>query len=199
MSFILISGFSFSLGKHHLRNASVVFGLGLLITVITCLFVPDMRIIFGILTFLGTAMFIMIPLDRAFQKIGGSTKACWVIFALCAAAFLFTYRTGSGYLGMEPDMMIRLPERLYSGYFMTFLGFMQKGFFSTDYFPLIPWLFLYFCGYFLHKIIIGSAAERFLTHGIKGIRYIGRHSLIIYLVHPVILYLVIAAISIKIR
>lgn len=200
ISFILISGFSFSFGRHHIRRAAVVFGLGLLITLITCMFVYEIRIIFGILTFLGTTMFIMIPLDKAFQKtITGCKRAILVIFALCAAAFLFTYRIGDGYLGMAPDMMIMLPERLYSGYFMTFLGFMQKGFFSTDYFPLIPWIFLYLCGYLLHKLVIGSAIEPALTHGIRPLNYIGRHSLVIYLVHPVILYALIAVISMKLR
>ena len=65
MSFILISGFSFSLGRRHLRSGLVIFGLGLVITVVTTIVVPDIRIVFGVLTFLGSAALIMIPIDKA--------------------------------------------------------------------------------------------------------------------------------------
>ncbi len=199
VTFILISGYSFSLGRRHLKNAVTVFTCGLLITAITCIFIPDIRIIFGVLTLLGSSMFIANPVDKAFNRFAsGSKKAGFVILVLCAVLFAVTYRIPEGYMGFAPDMAVRLPEALYKGCFMTYLGFMEKGFFSADYFPLIPWLFLYLCGYFLHKTVQGtSVEERVMPIKIPGINIIGRHSLLIYLIHPVVLYLVMAVISIK--
>ena len=47
------------------------------------------------------------------------------------------------------------------------------------------------CGYFLNRMIIGTwFAEAVLTKGIKGVKAIGRHSLLIYLIHPIVLYLI---------
>ena len=54
--FILLSGFCVQLGHHTLRRGAQVFGAGALVTVITLLFMPEERVIFGILTLLGSAM-----------------------------------------------------------------------------------------------------------------------------------------------
>ena len=65
--------------------------------------------------------------------------------------------------------------------------------FSTDYFPLLPWLFLFWVGYFLHQLA-GRAGMEPLRRSVcpplgwMGRHSLGRHSLVIYLLHqPVIL------------
>ena len=40
------------------------------------------------------------------------------------------------------------------------LGFPYDGFYSTDYFPLIPWIFLFFSGYFTWQLILWAALLR---------------------------------------
>ena len=197
MTFILIAGFSFSLGHRHLRSGLLIFGLGLAITVITSLILPQIRIVFGVLTFLGTATLIMIPIDKVLK--GCSTKkrsfpiAGLVIFFLL---FLLTYNINKGFIGFGENARIFLPKWLYSGYFATFLGFTQASFFSADYFSLIPWFFWYMCGYFLHKIVKGTYIEEdILSHGIKGISTVGRHSQVIYIIHPIVLYVLIFLLS----
>ena len=42
-----------------------------------------------------------------------------------------------------PGRRLALPQALYASYTTAYLGFMPKSFFSTDYFPLLPWLFLF--------------------------------------------------------
>ena len=54
--FILLSGFCAPFGRHMLRRGTVVFGAGAVVTLATLVFMPEGRVIFGVLTFLGTAM-----------------------------------------------------------------------------------------------------------------------------------------------
>ena len=64
---------------------------------------------------------------------------------------------------------------------------MPKSFFSTDYFPLLPWLFLFWVGYFLTTR--GPRTPRAAAPvGLPAVGWMGRHSLVLYLLHqPVIL------------
>ena len=208
MGFILISGFSFSLGRRHVRNAALTFGLGAAITLVTCIFVPEIRIVFGVLTFLGSAGFIMIPIDKALSSrnytdktISSSLdsapasdnsmkKTAWVIFSLLTCAlFIFTYSLHKGWLGAFGHELLTLPEGLFKGYFMTYLGFTDPTFFSSDYFPIMPWIFWYFLGYFLEKLSRGTSLRSgALTKGIPALSFLGRHSLIIYVIHPVVIF-----------
>lgn len=54
--FILLSGFCAPFGRHMLRRGVTVFAAGALVTAVTLVFMPGERVIFGVLTFLGTAM-----------------------------------------------------------------------------------------------------------------------------------------------
>lgn len=202
ISFIVIAGFSFSLGRHHLRSALLLSGIGLAITVITCLFFPDIRIVFGILTFLGAAAFIMIFIDRVYKRAAKGNEEMSEpvnagLLSLSLLLFIFTYNINNGYIGISGIWSADMPKVLYNGYAATFIGFMKPDFTSADYFPLLPWIFIYMYGYFLHKAIMGSSrAKKSLRHGISWISFLGRHSLIIYLLHPVVIFLVLYAITV---
>ncbi|MCR5302347.1 MAG: DUF1624 domain-containing protein [Lachnospiraceae bacterium] len=198
IGFILIAGFSFSYGHNHLKNALKIFAAGLAITVITCIAVPDIRIVFGILTFIGTASLIMIPLDRLIQKTAGRNAAFSItLFVLCMLIFLFTYNINKGFLGLTVRSSIDLPKELYSGLAATFFGFTDPSFRSADYFSLIPWIFMYLSGYFLQKVMrLFGIEDKYLTKGVPVLSSVGRHSLIIYIIHPVILFALIFCISI---
>ena len=181
-SFILISGFCWSLGQHPVRNGWKVSALGLLITWVTVLLMPGQKIIFGILTFLGSAMLIVYPLDHLLRKIPGSAGSvlCFVLFV----AFYGVNRHVAGFAFFRRT----LPDTLYRNYMTAYLGFPFQGFFSTDYFSIFPWIFLYLTGYYLHKIyekywkekdqIIWK--ERFFSG-------LGRYSLWIYMIHQPLL------------
>ena len=190
--FIVIAGFSFSLGHNHLKSGLVLSVIGAAITALTWLIVPEIRIVFGILTFLGIATLIMIPVERLFNRISkGSRKFYFIAFVVSLFLFLATYNINKGYLGFMPGCAFNMPKELYKGYFATFLGFLEPGFYSSDYFSVFPWIFLYMCGYFLYKITIGAGLQsRIFSYGIPGVRVIGRHSLPIYLIHPIVLYLI---------
>ena len=78
------------------------------------------------------------------------------------------------------------------GDLFTFLGFMEVGFYSADYFSLIPWFFLFIAGYFGYRLV----EEKGLLEKIgewkplpRVFGYIGRQSLIIYMLHQPVIYL----------
>ena len=54
--FILLSGFCVPLGHRTLKRGAQVFAAGALVTVVTLVFMPEDRVVFGVLTFLGSAM-----------------------------------------------------------------------------------------------------------------------------------------------
>lgn len=183
-SFIFISGFCLSLGRNKLKRGLITFCAGIIITVITLVFMPENKIIFGILTFLGTATLVTIPLERPLNKIMPEIGT-----ALSLVLFFILRNVNVNYLGFENLKFLKLPRLLYANYVTAFLGFPPKDFVSTDYFSLLPWIFLYFTGYFCFKLFEKHSLTCFLEKGkVPVLSFIGRNTLIIYLVHQPLLY-----------
>lgn len=183
-SFILLSGFCWSFGKVKWKRALTVFLAGIVITVVTLLVMPEERIVFGVLTFLGSAMFLMIPLDKIFSK-----GKPWVGFFVSFLLFLLFKNINEGYLGLEKMKLIELPESWYHGWTATYLGFTEGSFFSTDYFSVLPWIFLFNAGYFLYGIFRKQQWFAFLEKGkCTVLENLGKNSLWIYMLHQPIAY-----------
>lgn len=187
ITFILLAGFCWSLGRKKWKRGLLVLGGGVLVTVVTLLVTPSQRVVFGVLTLLGSCMLLMIPLEKVLRKIPA-------VVGLVAAVILFvvTRKVNDGYLGFETGLRFTLPQFLYEGGSVTtYLGFMEKGFFSTDYFSLIPWLFLFVAGYFGYCLAVAGKwmeAEALQKLHCPPLAFIGRHSLTIYLLHQPVLY-----------
>lgn len=186
-SFILLSGFCWSLGKSHLKRGALVFGAGGAVSLVTVLLMPENRAVFGVLTLIGSCMLLMIPVDRVLRKFPSG------VGILCSAGLFFLTRNiNEGYLGFEGWKPVKLPVSLYRGSIMTFLGFPAPEFFSTDYFSLFPWFFLYLTGYFLYGLWMrGREREkvnRFLIKEWAPLSFLGRHSLALYMLHQPLIY-----------
>lgn len=183
-TFILLSGFCYPLGRKKLKRGCTVFGAGLLVSVVTVLFMPENQILFGVFTLIGSCMLLMIPMEKLLKK-------CRTSVGLAVSVLLFgvTRNVNDGFLGFEMWNLFRLPESWYRSLGTAYLGFPMPGFYSTDYFSLIPWVFLFVSGYFLHLIF----AERKWLHylelwRLKPIEWLGRHSLWIYMLHQPMIY-----------
>ncbi len=184
-TFILLSGFCWAMGRNHLKRGLLVFGGGALVTIVTLLVMPQNRVVFGVLTLIGSCMLLMIPLDKVLKRIPAEIGA-FGSFGL----FLITRNINRGWLGFESFNLVRLPRELYRGWFATYLGMPAADFYSTDYFSLIPWFFLFAVGYFLFKIFekYGFLNWNCLQIKIPVFGWMGKHSLLIYLLHQPILY-----------
>lgn len=186
-TFIFLSGFCWSMGKRPLKRGLVVFGSGLLVTVVTLLVMYQNRVIFGVLTLIGSAMLLMILLDKLFKRVPAVVGM--IISFVC---FLLTRNINRGSLGFESWELLELPMKLYRGVFMTYLGFTAPDFYSTDYFSLFPWLFLFICGYFTYHLLCQTKLlQSFVFQwDCPFFSFIGRNSLLIYLLHQPTLYVV---------
>lgn len=184
-TFIFVSGFCWSLGSHALRRGIVVFAGGALITGITIVFMPQDRVVFGILTLIGSCMLIVSILNRLLQK-----AVPLAGLSVSMILFCLTRNINDGYLGFEAVNIVKLPDVLYRNLITTYLGFPQSGFYSTDYFSLFPWIFLFLAGYFLHKKLRDCNRLDILKKGrFAVLEWLGRHSFDIYMVHQPVLYL----------
>ena len=186
--FILLSGFSWNLGHHHLKRGLTVFIAGALVTIATLLFMPENVVWFGILTFMGSAMLLMIPVDRLLKPKG---RISGTVIALSGfLLFLLTRHIDNGFIGF-PGALLKIPREFYRGMFSAYLGFPPAGFFSTDYFPLLPWFFLYITGYGLYHVLPVKEAplKNLLSESLcPPLEFIGRHTLLIYMLHQPLIY-----------
>ena len=206
ISFIIISGFCFSMGKNRIKRGFIVFLSGALVSMVTLLVMPENRVVFGVLTFLGTASFIMIPVDKAHRKLEERLDKITLNLTMIIGSlllFIAFFNVNAGYIFFP--LKTELPRYLYKGYAATFMGFPDNTFFSTDYFAIIPWIFIYMFGYYVYRLYISGQAEntekkqetnRFISvreylmkDRFKYMSLIGKYSLIIYLLHQPLLYL----------
>ena len=179
--FILLSGFCLPLGHHPFRRGAVVFGAGALVTAVTLLFLPEDVVWFGVLTLLGSSMLLTAALDPLLRRVPPAAGV-----ALSALLFWGTYPTmnasGTCRAGVWPCRRPSTPATPRP------ICFMPKSFFSTDYFPLLPWLFLFWAGYFLHHLVGRGRLAPLRRSICPPLGWMGRHSLVLYLLHqPVIL------------
>lgn len=182
-AFILLSGFCWSMGRHRLRRAISVLVCSAAVSAATLMFLPVSAIRFGVLSLIGSAMLLTIPLDRFFGKISPYV-------GLMASCLLFglTRHVCEGYLGCG-DWVLPLPAAWYANDLTAYLGLRPEGFFSTDYVPLLPWLFLYWAGYFGYRIFRRRGWLRHLSAVSRPLpEWLGRHSLVIYMVHQPLIY-----------
>ena len=183
-TFILLSGFCFAFGKSKYKRGIIVFVCGFLITLCTCIFMPENRVVFGILTLIGSCMILMTPLKTKLSQMNPFLGA-FVSFGL----FVITRNVNIKFLGFESWNIISLPESLYQNLFTAYLGFPRNNFYSTDYFSIFPWIFLFSTGFFLSLIFKKQNWLSVLKPRLcKPLEWLGQHSLPIYVLHQPIIY-----------
>ena len=201
-AFIALSGFCWSLGRRKLRRGLTVLLAGFLVSLATEIFMPDQIVRFGVLTLLGCSMLLMIPLDRllvlakdGIAKENGLKVSAAAGLIVSLLAFCVTRNVNDGSLGFESLELAKLPRALYQmGDVGNFLGFAEPKFYSSDYFSLIPWFFLFLAGYFGYYLALlkgaleKAAALKPLPKIFGWVDDIGKHSLIIYMLHQPVIY-----------
>ena len=177
--FFLISGISVTLGSHPVKRGAQVFLCGFLCTGVT--------LGMYLLGFAGKGIIIYMGVLQCL----GLCMMLWPLFRRCPD-------WGLGALGLA--MMIAgwyLRTQSFPFWLLTPLGFAPYGFTSSDYFPLLPNL-----GYFLLGAVVGKrvyAGRESLfpreTPPLGLFRWMGRHSLMIYLLHQPVLAAIVATIA----
>lgn len=194
--FIITSGICSRLSRNTLRRGIIVFAAGLAVTLVTTVIMPAIgitgaEIYFGILSCLGCCMIITGVFMPLINKAGA--KASFAGMIICAVIFLATYSLSSHELLFG---LIKLPDSLFTSDLFMPLGFHSGTFASADYFPLIPWLFLFLVGAFLGKWAKdGAFPASFYKSRVKFLQKVGKNSLWVYLLHQPALYAIMYLIS----
>lgn len=118
----------------------------------------------------------------------------WVGLIISIVLFFLFHKVNNGYLGFNffylfNANLCQLPDALYQSKVLIPFGFPTDSFYSSDYFSILPWFFLYAFGYFLGRIIETKKWFLKVSHGrIPVLNWMGRKSIWIYMVHQVICY-----------
>jgi len=167
-SFILLAGISSRFSRNNIRRGLVTLGAG--VPVVLGSYIAGVPIRFGILQFLGCAMLLYGCWGKRFELLSGFWPP-----AVCIALYVLT--------DVWTDMTVISVRWLWP------LGFRYPGFSSADYFPLLPWLFLFLLGAWVGgRLPAEERAPRLYTPLPAWMTWPGRHSLLIYLLHQPILY-----------
>ncbi len=179
--FISIAGISTYMSHNNLKRGMKILACAIVVTVVTYLIMPENRILFGILHFLGV---IIILYWLILHKLIYFPAVPMI--GINGILFFILHLTRIG-----DKISIFLQSSLQSFIdkkWFRFLGLPDADFVSSDYFPIFPWIFLFLFGVFLGKYIKGSE-KKFLTdrEPIFWLSFIGRHTLFIYMIHiPII-------------
>lgn len=181
--FILVSGMCLNFTRNGIKRGILLNLAGFAVTCVTVIAEPNQAVWFGVLNLIGCSMMIVSVLSVNLKKIRPLSGAL-ISFLLYAVS----YDVPKGYVGLFGLDIVKLPDFLYSCKYLAFLGFPSSDFFSTDFFPLIPWIFLFAAGFYLWNFIVEKNLTKYFELKIPVLDKIGRYSLWIYLAHqPIIM------------
>ena len=167
-TFVILCGISSHFSKSNIKRGIETLVIAVIISVVT--FIIDMPIIFGILHLLGVCMLLYGLLKKLIEKV-----PAWLLLIISICLSVISK--------IAVDTCI--PEVSY----LWILGFCSKDFVSYDYFPLLPWLFVFLTGTAIGYYIKERKFPRqFYTIKVPVLSAIGRYSLIIYVAHQPLLY-----------
>ena len=115
----------------------------------------------------------------------------WLGAVLNVLIFILLYHTPTGSFGIPFLISWNFPQEWYSTNFLFMFGFPNETFFSSDYFPLLPWVFLFFCGAFIGRLIPKKKMPKWMAKKhIPPLAFVGRHALLFYLAHQPVIILI---------
>jgi uncharacterized membrane protein len=154
--------------RKYLTRGSTIFAWGLVITVMTRIFLREGFVVWGILHLIGISIIVAYPLLKL--RYGNLVLG---LFLMVLGLYL-------------KQLSVEVPRLLW-------LGLTPQHFYSVDYFPILPWLGVVLIGVFLGNSLYANYTrgfklrDRSQVRGIRLLSFLGRHSLLIYLVHQPLL------------
>jgi uncharacterized membrane protein len=160
--------------KKFLLRGAGIFLLGLLVTLCTWIYLKEGFIVFGILHLIGVSVMLS-PLFFWLKK-----RAVLLGFFCIVTGYILSTVNGPIWL---------LP-----------LGIHPASFWSVDYEPLFPWFGCVLIGMGLGEYLYKDGLRQFVVPEIpviviQPLAFLGRHSLVIYLIHQPIIILLLAALT----
>lgn len=188
--FVMLAGMTFTLMQTAKRilHGLKLNAMGLAITATTYAMLPEEAIFFGVLSFMGCAVWVTVLVENNFWQLLGSAPA-FMGLLVCLFLYAITLHINEGYLGLGTWQFAQLPESWY-GNWTAALGLPGAEFASADYVPLFPYIFIYWAGSFALRIIKGYCPCLLQTMDWPVLLWPGKNSLAIYFLHQPILLLI---------
>ncbi len=186
--FILLCGVSSRFSRSNVKRGLKTALVALVITAVTCFM--DMDIIWGVLHLLafcmltygvGAWLFARLP-----EKLRSIRLPNWLVPALCIIGLLWAIWA----TGIQRELTDSI-----GGFIMWILGLGTGPWRSSDYFPILPWVFVFLFGTWLGgPIKDGRFPKWFYETKVPFFPWVGRKSLLIYVLHQPVLYGIVMAI-----
>ncbi len=174
--FIFLSGLSSQFSRSNVKRGLKVFAIAMAFTLVTSLPFVGMPIRFGVLHLLGFCMVFY-----------GLTRQVWDKMPRVAAPIIYIALLVGSALATR---MIRIDVP-----YLYMFGWLQPGFYSADYFPIFPWMFVFLLGTWAGFFVIEhKLPEWFYQKRVAFFPAVGKKALIIYIVHQPVLYGLVMAI-----
>lgn len=141
-----------------------IFGLGVIITIISWLYLAQGAIYFGVLHCIGLSIIFSYPFIKRYR-----------------------YALPMGMIIVFLGLLFRQISVSYP--WLLWLGIRPNVFYTLDYYPLFPWLGVMLLGIYFGRVVYPNGTRIFSLPDlskrlpIAPFRYIGQHSLLIYLIH----------------
>jgi len=155
----------------YLKRGLKIFSWGFVITLVTWIFLREGFVIFGILHLIGISIILTYPFIK------------YRFWNLLLGIFFISFG-------------IYLRNFTFDRYWLVWLGFIPPSFYSVDHFPIFPWLGIVLIGLFFGNLLYHNCTRRVDPPDLSRFSFIrllcflGRHSLLIYLIHqPIIVIL----------
>lgn len=182
--FVAISGACVVFSRSPEKRGAQLFVIGTVITLVTLIFMPSQLIICDVLCLLGFCMMVFSVTKRFILKIPSALG-----FFGCLLLFAFTCNIQNGYLGFPGIFSIDIPLSLYKSDSLFFFGIYSENFFSSNYWPVFPMIFLFFAFVYIGKLAKEKKLPKIAYSRLcPPIELVGKHTLVIYVVHQPIIY-----------
>jgi uncharacterized membrane protein len=165
--FMLIAGVSSSFSRNNVKRGIKILAIAMGITIVTKLYDPGLIVMFGVLHFFGVSM-ILYPIFKPLNKY-------WL-------AVIGTLMIVVGSIIAKINMPFD---------YLFPIGLTSSNFFSSDYYPLLPWMGIFLYGIAMGKILYKERKSVFnFSISDNVLSFLGRNTLIVYVIHQPIIVLV---------
>lgn len=168
--FFTISGICSSLSRNNFKRGLKALVCAFAISIVTYFLGEEYLIVFGVIHCFAACILIHALIgEKADDFLGNLTPVFYLVLFLISNAF--------------GTIIVNNP-------FLFPFGFVKSGFYSADYYPIFPWIFMYLFGCSISKWVVAERRmpQWFYKISCPPVEWIGKNALVIYLVHQPLIF-----------